>query len=140
METLPINILEDILIKLNIKDIFNLSIVNKELNEISKNIINDNNFKLDLDIDVDSINKLILQSDKYFFKLMQKKMHLSISNINTIIINKDLYFFKKCFNYNNFKRILYNRFILGDNPIEICDRYGYEDKKLYILRNKFIFK
>lgn len=140
MDKLPDDLLIDIISKLNIKNIFKIKIVNKRYLNISNYILNNNNIKISNDIDIDTINKIILRSNIYFFKLLERNINIKLCNINTIIINKDFYFFKKCFNYDIFKKILYNRFSLGENPIEICDKYGYNDKKAYILSYKYLNK
>ena len=111
MDKLPDDLLIDIISKLNIKNIFKIKILNKRCLNISNYILNNNNIKISNDIDIDTINKIILRSNIYFFKLLEKRnININLCNINTIIINKDFYFFKKCFNYDIFKKILYNRF------------------------------
>ena len=135
MNNLPLEILEKILIesKIKISTLFQL----KKLNKSFHKVISD--MKEYSIIDNDDINKIIIQSNNLFFWILNNKnINISINNINTIIINKDLSFFNQCFNYNNFKKVLYksNRFHL-ENPIDICDKYGYNDKKKIILNNNF---
>ena len=133
MDNIPLDILEIILIqsKIKISTLFQLKKLSKNFNKVISDI------KEYSVIESDDINKIIIKSnDLFFWILNNKNINISMNNINTIIINKDLSFFNRCFHYYNFKKVLYNRFNLS-NPIYICDKYGYNDKKKKILNNNY---